>query len=130
MFPGNIQELLPEVSILNGSSLRVSPAPRLPLDGPFTHSKDKVLGIGDHLDLTRLVERVEGGQSRQKLHPLVGRPRLTPLDHPFLTVASQNGGIASGTWVSQTGAVGEDRDLFHGVLRKDVGYVMVCCLFR
>src|SRR5215212_6661330 len=73
-----VQQLLPQVGVLDRFLVRRPPAVALPTVDPARNPLTDVIAVGGEGDAAGLLERVEALDCGLQLHAVVGRQRLAP----------------------------------------------------
>src|SRR5262245_1346466 len=110
-------ELLPQVSVEDGSLVAVSPTvTRPPLGDSADHLTNEVRRIGVQRNIAVALERPNRGDRRHQLHTGVRREAVTTRQLLPMTAVKQHDAVAAGSRVAEARAVREDRDLLSSLV--------------
>ena len=115
---GQIQQFLPQVGVQSGGFVRLFPAPGAPAFGPaLFQAVDDIFGIAAQGDLAGLLQLFQRRDEGRQLHAVVGGLGFAAAQLLFVLLVAQHRAPAPRAGIAAAGAVGENFDLFHGLLR-------------
>src|SRR5712691_2276149 len=83
-------EPLPQIDVLDRLAVGGAPAVALPLLDPAGDAAAQILAVGVEVDAAGPLERLERGDRRHQLHPIVGRMRVAALDLLLVVVPGED----------------------------------------
>ena len=106
------------IRVANWATL-LPPVAALPSDHPMRNALPNVLRVSCDFDLARLHEREQPLDRRHQLHSIVGRLGIVAEEYPLHRAESQGAGPPSGTGITQTRSVSNQRSLLHRLRHYD-----------
>src|SRR6478735_6839953 len=96
---GGVEQLLPQLGILDRLLVRRAPAVAAPAVDPLGDPVADVIAVRIERDPARLLEGLQRANRRDQLHSVVGRRRLATADLAFLVAYAQQRGPAARTGI-------------------------------
>lgn len=113
MFGRKFIELTPEVIVLDRLLFDGAPAARFPPLNPGRDSVAEIPGVGEQLDLARLLQGPERGDGSLKFHPVIGGGGFAPGNFPDVSTVPEHGRPAAGPRIPLATAVRVNDDFLH-----------------
>src|SRR5688500_386244 len=107
---GGVEQLLPQLRILDRLAVGSLPAVPAPAVDPFGDAVAYVGAVGVEDDVARLVQRLECPDRGEQLHPVVGGERLPAGNLLFPFAGADHGAPAARARIALARAVGENLD--------------------
>jgi hypothetical protein len=105
-------QALPQLAVLHRITAGGLPVLADPAGHPLGQALPHVLRIGIEHDVARLGQRLQPGNGRHQLHPVVGGVRFAATQFALVALVAQQRSPAAGAGIAEAGSVGVDFDGF------------------
>jgi len=105
-------QALPQLAVLYRIAASRLPVLADPARHPLGQTLPHILRIGIEHDVARLGQRLQPGNGRHQLHPVVGGVRLATAQFALVPLVAQQRRPATGAGIAEAGTVGVDFDGF------------------